>query len=101
MSQHTPGPWRAGKIGYRDSGDYEIRDESGALIAETFELIGKHRATVNPRENASLIAAAPELLAAAIAVVDRWDSPLWKDQPATGEYIARIRKAIAKAKAAA
>ena len=32
---------------------------------------------------------------AAQAVIDRWDSPLWKDQPHTGVYIAELRKAIA------
>lgn len=47
--------------------------------------------------NADLIVAAPELLDAAIAVIERWDSPLWKDLPATAEYIGRLRKAVAKA----
>ena len=28
---------------------------------------------------------------AAQAVVDRWDTPLWKDAPATAEYINRLR----------
>lgn len=37
-----------------------------------------------------------ELRAAAQAVVDRWDSPLWSDLPHTGEYIARLRKALEK-----
>jgi hypothetical protein len=31
---------------------------------------------------------------AAQAVVDRWDSPLWKDQPHTSVYIAELRKAL-------
>ena len=37
-----------------------------------------------------------ELRALAQAVVDRWDTPLWKDVPATAEYINRLRAAIAK-----
>lgn len=41
-----------------------------------------------------------ELLAAGKALVERWDSPLWKDQPHTGEFIARLRDAVAKAEAA-
>lgn len=49
------------------------------------------------KANARLIAAAPELLSAAIAVVERWDSPTWKDQPHTAEYINALRAAIAKA----
>lgn len=36
-----------------------------------------------------------ELIAAAQAVVDRWDSPKWKDQAHTGEFIDRLRKALA------
>lgn len=39
-----------------------------------------------------------ELLEASEAVVARWDSPLWKDQPHTGVFIERLRAAIAKAK---
>jgi len=35
-----------------------------------------------------------ELLKAAVAVVDRWDSPSWKDVPHTGEFIHRLRAAI-------
>lgn len=38
------------------------------------------------------------LLEAAEAVVERWDSPLWKDLPNTGEYINRLRAAIASMK---
>lgn len=31
---------------------------------------------------------------AAQAVIDRWDSPSWKDQPHTAEYINELRKAL-------
>jgi len=31
---------------------------------------------------------------AAQAVIDRWDSPSWKDQQHTAEYIAELRKAL-------
>jgi len=34
------------------------------------------------------------LVEAAQAVVDRWDTPLWKDVPRTGEFIGRLRDAI-------
>lgn len=34
---------------------------------------------------------------AAQAVVDRWDTPLWKDVPATAVYIADLRAALAAA----
>jgi hypothetical protein len=35
---------------------------------------------------------------AAQAVVDRWDSPLWKDQPHTGNYISDLREALKETK---
>lgn len=40
--------------------------------------------------------AAQELLDAAIAVIERWDSPLWKDLPPTAKAIARLRDAVNK-----
>ena len=43
---------------------------------------------------------APDLLDAAQGVVDRWDSPSWKDQRPTADAINALRKAIAKATAA-
>ena len=36
-----------------------------------------------------------ELTRAARAVVERWDSPLWKDLPHTAEYIDALRRALA------
>lgn len=44
---------------------------------------------------------AADLRTAAQAVVDRWDTPLWKDVPATAEYIGRLRAALAAAQATA
>ena len=35
------------------------------------------------------------LIEAARAVVERWDTPLWKDTPATAVFINRLRDAIA------
>lgn len=35
-----------------------------------------------------------DLRAAAQALVDRWDTPLWKDVPATAEYINALRAAL-------
>ena len=36
-----------------------------------------------------------DVRAAAQAVVDRWDTPLWKDAPATAGYIGRLRATLA------
>lgn len=38
-----------------------------------------------------------ELIKAAQALIDRWDSPLWKEVEHTGAYIARLRKALSQA----
>lgn len=35
-----------------------------------------------------------ELIAKARALLERWDSPLWKDLPATATYIEALRKAV-------
>jgi len=42
-------------------------------------------------ESARKDAAIDELVEVGRAVVERWDSPLWKDMPHTGEYISRLR----------
>jgi len=41
-----------------------------------------------------------KLAEAARAVIDRWDSPMWKDAPHTGEYIHALRQALASYEAA-
>lgn len=42
----------------------------------------------------SHVSAEDSLLAAAEAVVERWDTPLWKDAPATAGYINALRAAV-------
>ena len=37
-----------------------------------------------------------DLRKAAQALVDRWDMPLWKDAPHTGQYIDALRAALAQ-----
>lgn len=58
MSKHTPGPWTQGAQTFR----YCIYDAKQLLVA--------HTSTINGENNARLIAAAPELLVAAQAVVN-------------------------------
>lgn len=41
-----------------------------------------------------------ELLSAGKALVERWDTPNWKDAQHTGEFIAALRKVIAEIEAA-
>ena len=51
--------------------------------------------------NCTTTSGAADLRTAAQAVVDRWDTPLWKDVPATAEYIGRLRAALAAGQATA
>ena len=44
------------------------------------------------------MAAANELLDSLEAIIERWDTPLWKDAPNTGNYINAARLVVAKAK---
>lgn len=74
---------------------YALNEKSGRIFSEFVQ--GCHTSGSEIEENVRMIAAEPELLDAAIAVIERWDSPLWKDLPATAEYIGRLRKAVAKA----
>ena len=39
-----------------------------------------------------------ELLEALEAIIERWDTPLWKDVPHTGNYINAARIVVAKVK---
>lgn len=39
-----------------------------------------------------------QLIEAAQAVVDRWDTPLWKDAPATAESINALRNALSESR---
>ena len=39
-----------------------------------------------------------KVIIAAQALIDRWDTPLWKDVPATANYINDLRKALAEYK---
>lgn len=44
-------------------------------------------------------ASCAELLKAGKALVERWNTPLWKDVPHTGEFIHNLRAAIDKVEA--
>ncbi len=64
-AKHTPGPWEAWTDKPSSSGECEVRSEGGRLIAWAKGITDdgpNNRGLAN--ENARLIAAAPELLAA-------------------------------------
>ena len=90
MADHTKEPWLCDKRTV-----YALNEKSGRIFSEFVQ--GCHTSGSEIEANVRMIAAAPELLDAAIAVIERWDSPLWKDLPATAEYIGRLRQAVARA----
>lgn len=94
MSTHTPGPWLARQY---VSGHWEVvDDESASRIAG---VVGRHAGQGDDGANARLIAAAPELLKAAIAALDFFNETRvgreWIEQGGTeaDELLAAIRKA--------
>ena len=101
MAEHTPGPWYV--VG--EAGDCLIIStiKDPALANEMLNrdvstaVVSSSEWTDVSAEDARLIAAAPELLAAGQALVERWDTPNWKDAKHTGESINKLRAAIAKA----
>jgi hypothetical protein len=86
MSKHTPGPWRV-----VDSwNDYMVEGQNGE---EIIWQDGPHNTPTINKANARLIAAAPDLLEALVAIVG--NSSI---QRVSDELHAKARAAIAKAK---
>jgi hypothetical protein len=92
-TKHTPGPWKIGKGSFiiSDSpspgipGSDEVDYYGGHLICESVS-----------KSNATLIAAAPDLLQSLIDVMDYWTGHV--DYDASWEVAITARNAIAKAK---
>lgn len=85
MSEHTPGPWTiltvAGPVPADQRNDRAIMDGDGQIIAEAFHRVGPDD-WAPVEANARLIAAAPELLAAAELVYKYLeDDPPTDDAP--------------------
>ncbi len=105
MNKHTPGPWAV--VIDKQGGDWKYNIRTSAPHNPAGGL-GKHIASVNPlmqargENNAALIAAAPDLLAACKAVEDAWtggESGDWRG--ALDLALGMARAAIAKAEGGA
>lgn len=89
--KHTKGPWNVEKVHYRHAVVDDAQSGEWKLIAET-----------TSRENASLIAAAPEMLEAlevSIATMREIGLSIIKTSPASSKYLleqAAIAETIAK-----
>lgn len=78
MSGHTKGPWsyrRADGIESPSSEDYKIFSDDGALVAETFELIGKHRATDHHANARRIVACVNACAGIPDEKLESWMSP--------------------------
>ena len=71
---------------------------SFGISLDSFERLAVEVNRINAVEIKTLTAERDALKVAAQAVVDRWDSPLWKNQQHTGNYTNDLRKALAKVK---
>ena len=101
MSKHTPGPWTASMGTEDDNERWCVLNEAGYLLATVEN--GAPGDTLETEEaNARLIAAAPGLLAACKAVVDRSGGRLYNTDQVTGSIFADLLSAaIARAEGGA
>jgi hypothetical protein len=91
-SKHTPGPWVA-EIG--GQGSFMIEDSNARVLCQR---AAWYSSMVDESEaNARLIAAAPDLLAALIAIADQLERVGDTRRHKDGQYIDEARAAIAKA----
>jgi len=67
-----------------------------AICPNAKEKADEHSAKLE-RERNALRCELVTLRVAAQGVIDRWDSPLWKDAQATAKYIHRLRAALCPA----
>jgi hypothetical protein len=69
----------------------------GAGAAETLARAALEAIDLMRAQSEPVSDAAREMLAAAQAVINRWDTPAWKDAEPTAKAINKLRAAIAKA----
>ena len=77
---------------------YDVNEDQPWLVDNNGNRILWGEIHCDLNDNACLIAAAPELLEALEAIIERWDTPLWKDVQHTATYINAARLVVAKAK---
>lgn len=101
---HTPGPWRVGTFGLLNSGARAVVYEDGRICTvdlqrENVRSRDKFDAICDQREaNARLIAASPDLLAAAEALIAWWNEIARHGMVQELPFVALARAAIAKAR---
>jgi hypothetical protein len=94
---HTQGPWQC-------YADVPSVDPNWHIVTSDSRLRVLANVHIEPGNemdaaNARLITAAPDLLSAAKAVVEQWDTPNWKLEQPTASLINALRSVIAKVEA--
>ena len=112
-TKHTPGPWGIADWGQFDGPNRNVVEAYEPEVVEPgrhsiwrdgirrLHIASVQDSSVDIEEtkaNARLIVAAPELLEASEAIIERWDSTQWTWAEHTSVLIHRLRAAIAKAK---
>ena len=92
MAAHTPGPWHASSTHLGAAFDIGAEDGSSVALVHGFLENGAKEF----RANARLIAAAPDLLKAAKALLARWPTDQHEGSPLKDEADA-LRAAVLKA----
>jgi hypothetical protein len=98
--RHTPEPWTAGGCSIYDANGHFVAELSEAcLLGHTADQVEANTNHIAACVNA-LAGKDPEGVADAVeafrAIIERWDTPLWKDAEPTAVVIARGRAALAK-----
>jgi hypothetical protein len=100
-AQHTPGPWQDNDAG-RIYAPVPVGADEAPFVADCCNNPGSSQCTTREKANASLIAAAPELLEALESLFDDWltlvDIDLDEENPDCLAIEANTRAAITKAK---
>lgn len=96
-AKHTPGPWEACKVG--DYGDYD--GQCLVVLGDDMRVAVTLGSDKTAKANASLIAAAPDLLDALREIADdyagRFDMASPSTNPGMKYVVSQARAAIAKA----
>ena len=94
-AKQTPGPWRLAPA--KDYAGSELNIDAGPRGQSGFICTAGHRGDAEAEANARLIAAAPELLEALIAITDQLER-IGDPRPGKdGAFIDEARAAISKA----
>lgn len=104
MVGHTPGPFSIEyKKRFSTEGNMWVvlnSDRYPLAFVPAWDSPGKGEedGTEEAKANANLVWSAPDLLEAAVNLIERWHSPNWKNTENTAMYIKALEAAVERAK---